>query len=69
MNLPTRAKRSDEPGLNEYIELNGKNNRVGMQRTFDVTVSDDDIDRLPGISESTTFAPPEYLTRKSQQYV
>ena len=69
MNLPTRAKRSDESGLNEYIELNGKNNRVGMQRTFDVTVSDDDIDRLPGTSESTTFAPPEYLTRKSQQYV
>ena len=69
MDLSSRANRSDEPGLNEYTELNGGNDKIEMQRTFDITVSNDDVDRLPGAREPTTFASPEYLPRQSQQFV
>ena len=69
MSLSSRANRSDELGLDEYTALKGENDKIERHRTFDVTVSNNDVDRLPGASEPTTFASPEYLPRQSQAYV
>ncbi|KAM0795823.1 hypothetical protein BDR22DRAFT_919339 [Usnea florida] len=69
MSLSSRANRSDELGLDEYTALKGENDKIERHRTFDVTVSNNDVDRLPGASEPTTFASPEYLLRQSQAHV
>ena len=49
--LSSLANRSDEIGMNEYTKLKEENNKIEMQRTFDVVVSTENVENWRGSRE------------------